>query len=54
MFAGLTFDHVVPKSLMRLRSKPSKSTWLLSVTVKMTSPNIPAEWAPYWTNSLDR
>jgi 5-methylcytosine-specific restriction endonuclease McrA len=38
---------------VRLRSRPRKPTYLPSITVRMSGPNIPAEWAPYWTITLD-
>ena len=46
-------DRTPVEAGVRLRSRPRKPTYLPSITVRMSSPNIPAEWAPYWTITLD-
>lgn len=37
---------------MRLTRKPNKPRWLPTITVEMNR-NIPEEWRPYWSGSLD-
>jgi len=38
---------------MRLLRQTRKPAYLPAITVRMDTRNIPEEWAPYWTTSLD-
>ena len=38
---------------MHLLRQPRKPVYLPAITVRMDTRNIPSEWAPYWTMSLD-
>lgn len=40
-------------ALAMLLKVPRRPVYLPSITVKMDSRNLPAEWAPYWTTTLD-
>jgi 5-methylcytosine-specific restriction endonuclease McrA len=46
-------DRTPAEAGMKLLRQPKKPSYLPSITVKMDSKRIPAEWAPYWTTTLD-
>jgi 5-methylcytosine-specific restriction endonuclease McrA len=46
-------DRTPIEAGMKLLKVPRKPGYLPSITVKMDSRNLPAEWAPYWTTTLD-
>ena len=46
-------DRTPAEAGMRLRCKPRRPAYLPSISVKMDTRQIPAEWAPYWTATLD-
>ena len=46
-------DRTPTEAGLRLRAKPRKPAYLPSITVKMDTSQIPAEWAPYWTVALE-
>ena len=46
-------DRTPAEAGMKLLKVPRKPGYLPSITVKMDSRNLPAEWAPYWTTSLE-
>jgi 5-methylcytosine-specific restriction endonuclease McrA len=39
---------------LKLLSQPVKPAFLPTITVTMRTGDVPPEWAPYWTGSLDR
>lgn len=46
-------DRTPVEAGMKLLKVPRRPVYLPSITVKMDSRNLPAEWAPYWTTTLD-
>jgi 5-methylcytosine-specific restriction endonuclease McrA len=46
-------DHIPAEAGMRLLKVPRKPAYLPLITVKMDNRNLPSEWAPYWTTTLD-
>ena len=47
-------DRTPVEAAMHLRGRPRRPAYLPSITVKMNTGKIPAEWAPYWTAVLER
>lgn len=46
-------DRTPAEARMHLLRQPRKPMYLPSITVKMDTRSIPAEWAPYWTTALE-
>lgn len=48
-------DNRTPQQArMKLRKQPVKPTWLPRVSVKINRRDVPEEWQPYWTATLQR
>ena len=46
-------DRTPAEAGMRLLRQPKKPGYLPLITVKMDSRNLPPEWEPYWTTTLE-